>query len=85
MYFILCILVIFGAFLLISSYGKPVWSFVYVNIYYVGAGLTTLMSIFDGLHPYLFRRKMEKTRSMKEEMDREVFISRQKWAFFLYR
>ena len=37
--------------------------------------LTSLMSISDGLDPYLFRRKMEKTRSMKEEMGGEVFIS----------
>ena len=33
------------------------------------------MSICDGLDPDFFRRKMEKTRSMKEEMDVEVFIS----------
>ena len=32
------------------------------------------MSIFDGLHPYFFRRMMEKTQSMKEEMDGEVYI-----------
>ena len=35
------------------------------------------MPIFDGLDPYRFRRKIEKTRSMQEEMDGEVFISRQ--------
>ena len=42
---------------------------------------TTLKSIFDGLDPYFFCRKMEKTRSMKEEMDGEVFISSQSWHF----
>ena len=35
------------------------------------------MSISNGLDPYTFRRKMEKTRSVKEEMDGKVFISRQ--------
>ena len=35
------------------------------------------MSIFDDLDPYFLRRKIEKTRSMKEKMDGEVFISRQ--------
>ena len=35
------------------------------------------MSISDGSDPYLFCRKMEKTRSVKEEMDGKLFISRQ--------
>ena len=39
--------------------------------------MSTLISIFDRLDPYIFRRKMEKTRSLKEEMDGKVFISRQ--------
>ena len=51
--------------------------FVNVIIYCVGAAITTLMFIPDGLGPYFFRRKIEKTRSMKEKMDGEVFISRQ--------
>ena len=34
------------------------------------------MSISDGSDPYFFRRKKEKTRSVKEEMDGRVFISR---------
>ena len=76
MYFIF-----FDLFLLISSYGKPVWSFPYVKIYCFGAGVTTLMSISDGLDPYFFRRKMEKTRSMEEGMDGELFISRQSRHF----
>ena len=68
-------------FFLISPSGKPVWSFVYVIIYYIGAGMTILMSISDGLDPYFFRQRMEKTRSMKEEMDGEVFVSHQSWHF----
>ena len=69
-------LLFFDAFLLISSNGKFLRSFVYVIIYCVDPGLTNLMSISDRLHPDFFCRKMEKTRSMKEEMKGEVFISR---------
>ena len=39
------------------------------------------MPISDGLGPYFFRRKMEKTRFMREEMDKKVFISRQSRPF----
>ena len=39
------------------------------------------MSFSDGFGPYFFRRKMEKTRSMREEMDGQVFISRQSQHF----
>ena len=38
----------------------------------VGAGINTLMSISDGLGSSIFCRKMEKTRSMREEMDGKV-------------
>ena len=51
--------------------------FVYVVTFCVGAGITTLKSISNGLDPYFFRRKMEKTRSMKGETDEELFISHQ--------
>ena len=78
----LCVSFIFDVVLLVSCYGKTVWSIVYVIIYCVGSGITTWMSISDGLDPYFFRRKMEKTRSMKEEMDGEVFISRQSREIF---
>ena len=39
---------------------------------YVGAGITILMSISDGLGPSIFCRKMEKARPMMEEMDGKV-------------
>ena len=39
------------------------------------------MSISDGLEPYFLLQKMEKTRYVKEEMDGEVFISRQSQHF----
>ena len=39
---------------------------------YVGAGVNTLMSIFDGLRRGIFCRKMEKARLMKEEVDGKV-------------
>ena len=81
MYFFLCISFIFDVILSISSYGKPVCAFVYVNINCVGARITTFMSLSDGLDPYFVRRKMERTQSMKEEMDGEVFIYRQSWHF----
>ena len=67
--------------LLISSYGKFFSSLVYVTIYCVGAGITTLTSISNGSDRYFFRQKMEKTLSVKEEMDRRVFISRKTWQF----
>ena len=70
--FFQCILIFFPVW-------KYLWSFVYVFIYCVGAGITTLMSISDGSDPYFFCWKMEKTRSVKEEMDGRVFISRQSW------
>ena len=38
----------------------------------VGAGINTLMSIFDGLGPSIFCREMEKARPMREEMDGKV-------------
>ena len=68
--------------LILSSYGKCFWSFVYVIIYCVGVGISTLISISDWSDPYIFRRKMEKTRSVKEEMEGNVFISRQSWHIF---
>ena len=39
--------------------------------------MSTLISISDWSDPYIFRRKMEKTRSVKEEMDGKMFVSRQ--------
>ena len=61
----------------LSSYGKSFWLFVYVTIYCVGPGISTFISISDWSDLYIFRRKMEKTRSVKEEMEGKLFISRQ--------
>ena len=69
-------------FSLLSSYGKSFWLFVYVIIYCVGAGIITLIFISDWSDPYIFRRKMEKTRSVKEEMEGKLFISRQSRHIF---
>ena len=33
----------------------------------------TLMSIFEGLSPYIFRRMMKKTRFLREKMDGKLF------------
>ena len=75
-YFIVFYLILVH-FSILSSYGKSFRSFVYVIICCVGAGISTLISISDWSDPYIFRRKMEKTRSVKEEMEGELFISRQ--------
>ena len=68
---------------ILSFYRKSFWSFVYVIIYCVGAGISTLISISDWSDPYIFRRKMEKRRSVKEEMEPKLFISRTELAYFL--
>ena len=49
----------------------------------VGARKWTLMSISDELGPSISQRKMERTRSMREEMDGKVFVSRQYQYFSL--
>ena len=43
--------------------------------------MRTLMSISDGLGPYNFRPRLEKTRRMREEMDGKVYISHQSRHF----
>ena len=61
-------------FSIVSVYGKSFWSFVYINIYCVGSRIITLISISDWSDLYIFRRKMEKTRSVKEEMEGKLFF-----------
>ena len=68
--------------IIIFQYWKSVWSFVHINLYCAGAGLSTLMSISDELVRYFFRPKMEKTQPMREEMKGKAFISRQSWDLF---
>ena len=55
------------------------------SFFCVGVGRTVLASIFDRLDPYFFRRNVERTRSVKEEMDGEVFISPKNRHFSLSR
>ena len=44
----------------------------------IGAGINTWMSIFDGLGPSIYCRKMKNARPMREEMDgKVVFVSSQ--------
>ena len=69
-------------FSVISFYGYLFDLFLYVVIFCVGAGIIILMYISDQSGRKCFRRKMEKTRFMKEEMDGEMFISRQSRHFF---
>ena len=40
----------------------------------VGAGISTLMSFSDGSGSHFFRRKLEKTQTMREKMDGKVLI-----------
>ena len=77
--------IVFQCILLISSFGKVLLSYVFVNLFCVGAEKTTLMSVSDVLDPYSLRRKMEKTRSVKEEMYGRVLISRKNRHFSLYK
>ena len=74
-FFILYILSIFGAFFSNFLLWKSLWSFVYVDTLYVGAGITSLMSFSGGETRTIFRRKMETARFMEEKMDGEMFIS----------
>ena len=62
-------------FIILSSYGESFWSIVYVIIYCVGAGISTLISISDWSDPFIFRRNLGKTRSVKKEMEGKLFIS----------
>ena len=48
---------------------------------HVGEGISTLMSISDGLGPSIFCRKMEKARPMMEEMDGKVVYFPPETAF----
>ena len=64
-------------FFIIFLFWENVWTFVYNIIFCVIEGISTLMSISDGLGSYFFRRKIERTQPMREELDGEVIISRQ--------
>ena len=46
----------------------------------VGAGITTLISICDGLGPSILCRRIGKARPMREEMDRKVVYFPPQWA-----
>ena len=61
----------------ISQFLKSVWSFVYIIIYSVGAGISTFMSISDGLGAYFSRRKLERRGLWgKKWMERCLFAAR---------
>ena len=69
------------SFLVFSILGK-LWLSVYTNFYWVGARISTSMSISNELGPYTFREKMENMRPMREKLDGNVSIFRQSWLFF---
>ena len=70
-FYVLVIFLIFSilSFIFLSQLRKLVYQDCKKN---VGAGMDTLMSISDGLGPFIFCRKMEKARPMMEEMDGKV-------------
>ena len=43
------------------------------------------MSIFDGISSFNPRRKLERTRSMRKDMDGKVFFSRQSRLFYFVK
>ena len=57
---------------LICPFGKYIFSLVNQK-----SGLSILMYTSDGFGPPLFGRMMERTRPMREEMDRKLSNSRQ--------
>ena len=67
-----------------SHYGKTFDLLFAILFFFVGAGISTSMSISDGLGYYFFCRKVEKTRPLRKEMDRNVFSFRQAGHFRLY-
>ena len=67
--------------LLVLLLWENMWSFIYTSVFCVNAWISTLMSQSERLSSYVFRRKVEKTQSMREEMDGKVLISRQSWNF----
>ena len=71
--------------LVVSSYGKSFRSFVYVTIYCVGAGITTLAPISDGLDPYNFLSK-DGNDAFYESRDgrRGVYFPPELALFFIY-
>ena len=74
---------IFDALSLISSYAATCWCFVYVIIFCVDAGIASFMSISAELNPYFFNQQMDKTWSMKEEWDGELFFPATVGIFYI--
>ena len=48
--------------------------FVYINIWFVVVGISTLMSNFDGLGLYIFHREMENMRHQEENGLKGVYF-----------
>ena len=71
-----CIFFILFSFFLIKERLNyfPIMEYTFISLLKnVGVGISTLMSISDGLSPSIFCRKMEKTRPGREEMDGNFF------------
>ena len=85
-YFILCIFCLYLVhFLVISFYAKPFWSFVYFIIHCAGAGITTLISISDGLDAYFCPSKDGKDAVYDRKNGRRGAYFPPESSFFLHR
>ena len=71
-------------FLVFSSYGKS-FDLFYVIFYCVGAGITNLMPISDGLDPYFFLSKDGKDAVHEKRNGRTGVYFPPVSAFFLHR
>ena len=74
-----------GAFFSIFFLWRNRLIFVYVIIFCVGAGITTLMSISDGLDPYIFLSKVGKDAVYERRNGRRGVGFPPESAFFLDR
>ena len=63
----------------------PFMQYIFLDVKHsVGAGINTLMSIFEGTGPSVLFRKMEKARPMREKMDGKVVYFPPGPAFWLW-
>ena len=70
-------------FSVLCSHGKSFWSFVHVIIYSIGAAISTLMSISDGLDLYIFLSKNENDAVYERKIGQKGVFSRHSRHFSL--
>ena len=77
----MCLNYVWCIFLVPSSIRKPFWFFIYFNICCVGEEKTTLMSLSDGLDPFIHLSKDGKDLVYEGRDGRRSVFSRQSWHF----